>query len=114
MFDRFYRADSSRGTGGGFGIGLAMAQAIVLSHNGKITADLSDDKVLSISATFPIQYGSFRLITNFVDKKPKDANNSLQNEDVLDENEMNTEIEENENLQNLTEETEGEEQDLQE
>ena len=96
MFDRFYRADSSRGSGGGFGIGLAMAQAIVLSHNGKIGAELSDDKVLSISATFPVQYGSFKLITNFVDKKPKDANNSLQNEDIFDKSEMPEEMNENE------------------
>ncbi len=79
MFDRFYRADSSRATSGGFGIGLAMAQAIVSSHNGKIYAELSDDHILSISASFPTQYGSFRLITNFVERQPKNTNNSLQN-----------------------------------
>jgi signal transduction histidine kinase len=80
MFDRFYRADSSRATSGGFGIGLAMAQAIVTSHNGKIYAELGDDKVLRISASFPTQYGSFRLITNFVEKQPKNVNNSSQND----------------------------------
>ena len=45
MFDRFYRADSARSSAGGFGIGLAMAQAITLSHNGKISAELSEDKL---------------------------------------------------------------------
>ncbi len=79
MFDRFYRTDNARGSEGGFGIGLAMAQAITLSHNGKISAELSEDHVLSISASFPIQYGSFKLITNFVDKTSKNANLSSQN-----------------------------------
>ena len=83
MFDRFYRADSSRATSGGFGIGLAMAQAIVVSHNGKIYAELDEHKTLSISASFPTQYGSFRLITNFVEKQPKNANNSSQNKEIL-------------------------------
>ena len=81
MFDRFYRADSARATNGGFGIGLAMAQAIAVSHNGKISADLSDDKVLTISASFPTQYGSFKLITNFTEKQPKNVNNSSQNKE---------------------------------
>ena len=82
MFDRFYRADSSRASSGGFGIGLAMAQAIVASHNGRIYADLDDDKVLRISASFPTQYGSFRLITNLGEKSPKNVNNSSQNKDT--------------------------------
>ena len=81
MFDRFYRADSARATDGGFGIGLAMAQAIVVSHNGKISADLSDDKVLTISASFPTQYGSFKLITNFAEKQPKNVNNNSQSKE---------------------------------
>ncbi|MBO7196820.1 MAG: HAMP domain-containing histidine kinase [Clostridia bacterium] len=43
MFDRFYRHDSSRSTSGGFGIGLSVAEAIVGSHRGKISAQKQGD-----------------------------------------------------------------------
>ncbi|MDR2433444.1 MAG: HAMP domain-containing histidine kinase [Treponema sp.] len=40
VFERFYRADKSRGRGtGGAGIGLSIAAAIVLAHGGTITAE---------------------------------------------------------------------------
>lgn len=43
LFDRFYRRDSSRNTKtGGHGIGLSVAQAIILAHKGKISAKSED------------------------------------------------------------------------
>lgn len=45
LFDRFYRADSSRNSStGGFGIGLSVAKAIVTAHKGKISAKSEDGK----------------------------------------------------------------------
>lgn len=47
MFDRFYRGDSARTQkGGGFGIGLSVAQAVAHSHKGTITAKLKDDNII--------------------------------------------------------------------
>jgi signal transduction histidine kinase len=47
MFDRFYRSDKARTSGGGFGIGLSVASAIVHAHKGKISAEKHGD-VLTI------------------------------------------------------------------
>lgn len=55
LFDRFYRADSSRNSEtGGHGIGLSIAQSVVRAHGGKIVAYTPDGKTLRITATFPV------------------------------------------------------------
>ena len=55
IFDRFYRADSSRNQkSGGFGIGLSAAQAIARLHKAELTAGYDPaDRMLSFSARFP-------------------------------------------------------------
>ncbi len=55
VFDRFYRADSSRNSEtGGHGIGLSIAKAIVAAHDGKIKATANDEKSFAVTAVFPI------------------------------------------------------------
>ena len=46
---KVYRVDNSRNSEtGGHGIGLSMAKAIVNAHNGKITAEVTDNEELRI------------------------------------------------------------------
>ncbi len=55
IFDRFYRADSSRNSEtGGHGIGLSVAKAIVTAHGGKITAGTKDNHSFQITAALPL------------------------------------------------------------
>ncbi|MEE3468313.1 MAG: HAMP domain-containing sensor histidine kinase [Eubacterium sp.] len=55
LFERFYRADSSRNSEtGGTGIGLSVAKSIVDKAKGKITAYSKDGKSLSITVYLPL------------------------------------------------------------
>lgn len=45
LFERFYRVDESRTDGSHYGLGLAIAKAIVDNHNGKIFIESKDNKV---------------------------------------------------------------------
>ncbi|MCF0137461.1 MAG: GHKL domain-containing protein [Oscillospiraceae bacterium] len=55
LFERFYRADSSRSSStGGYGIGLSIANAIAEAHGGEICARTEKGSDLIITATFPM------------------------------------------------------------
>ncbi len=54
FFDRFYRGDEAR-SGGGFGIGLSMASAIVASHRGKIEAVCPTPQRLEMVVLLPME-----------------------------------------------------------
>lgn len=55
LFDRFYRADSSRNSAtGGYGIGLSIAHAITAAHGGKISAATSNGFDFKITVTIPM------------------------------------------------------------
>jgi len=55
IFDRFYRLDKSRArNSGGYGLGLAIAKAIVEQHGGKISVKSIVDKATTFTVEFPI------------------------------------------------------------
>ncbi len=56
LFERFYRADSSRAREtGGYGIGLSIAKAITDSHDGKISAKMIENQIC-FEVAFPLKY----------------------------------------------------------
>ena len=59
IFERFYRADSSRqrdsAIAGGSGLGLAIARSIVQAHNGQLSAESEAGKGLKIKILLPVQ-----------------------------------------------------------
>ncbi len=55
IFERFYRADSSRArTTGGFGLGLAIARSLVTCYGGQIRAESSPGKGTCMTVNFPL------------------------------------------------------------
>ncbi len=64
VFDRFYRMDESRNSEtGGYGIGLSMADAIVTSCGGKISAEAGEGNRFIIKAVFPVLNGSKSIVS---------------------------------------------------
>ena len=56
IFEKFFRADSSRGTRtGGAGLGLAIARQIVELHKGRISAE-SKDGWIKFTVVLPLSY----------------------------------------------------------
>ena len=54
LFERFYRADPSRDRAqGGYGLGLAIANSIVLSHRGRLTVTSTREAGTSFSVLLP-------------------------------------------------------------
>lgn len=54
LFERFYRADASRGEQSGFGLGLSIAQTIVQEHRGTLKAE-SDARSTRFLAVLPLK-----------------------------------------------------------
>jgi len=63
IFERFYRADSSRARAtGGFGLGLAIAKSLVTFYGGLIRADSVPGQGTRISVSFPLDRESSSLV----------------------------------------------------
>ena len=54
LFERFYRADASRGEQSGFGLGLPIAASIAAEHRGSLKAE-SDRDSTRFTLTLPLK-----------------------------------------------------------
>lgn len=55
IFDRFYRADTSRTGNAGYGLGLSIAKKIIQQHRGSITARNNPNKGSTFTVALPLQ-----------------------------------------------------------
>lgn len=53
IFNRFYRADKSRGKEKGYGLGLAITRQIILLHKGRILLHSAENKGTTVSVILP-------------------------------------------------------------
>ncbi len=56
LFERFYRADASRGEQSGFGLGLSIADAVAREHKGTLRAE-SSGGITRFVFTMPVKRG---------------------------------------------------------
>lgn len=56
IFDRFYRADPSRNSEKGFGLGLSMVKSITETHKGVISVESRIDKGTTFSVLLPLHF----------------------------------------------------------
>ncbi len=54
VFERFYRADKSRTSGGNTGLGLAICQAIIEAHGGMIEAASEKEVGTTFTVRLPV------------------------------------------------------------
>lgn len=66
IFDRFYRADTSRTKGGksGYGLGLSLAKKIVEIHGGEISVTSTPKQATTFSVTLPLEKSFVKKLRN--------------------------------------------------
>jgi len=84
IFERFFRADTSRNSkDGGAGIGLAISKQIVLMHGGTIAATSSDLGGARIEICFPLKNISKRkIVKDSLDPMSKVRRNRIQTKEM--------------------------------